>query len=540
MRCSTGENEALARALVYYRGNFEAFARDCLKIPGKTPGLPPTPLVLNKAQRYFHSRVEAHRQRNGGLVRVLAMKGRQQGISTYVEARYYHRTTLWHGVNAYILASDQAASDNIFNMVDRYQRHNPLAPPLGADNAKELEFSGRDSRYTVAIAGQKASGRSFTTHLFHGSEVAFWTNPEAHFAASVETVPPLPGTEIILESTSGGPSGKFYEMWRDAERGESEYEAIFIPWYWQDEYVRPVPDDFELSSERLDGQPSEADLVEMYSLTPAQVMFRRWKIRSSSLGTFNREYPMDAATAFLSADTGSFIPLISIVAARRREVEPSGPLIVGVDPAGPGGDRFAICGRRGHAVEFLQYRNKVGTNEAVAWIKQIIDEKKPALVNIDAGGLGSAVISAVKDLGDAYRAVVRGVNFGAPSQSKMAVPKRPGPKNRRAEMWCRLKEWLELEEGVAIIDSDELQLDLVSARLKPLHNNDTLLESKSEMRRRGARSPDLGDALALTFASLKHIPVFSDAESATAKGETKPATSTDVPMRRTGPTGWMI
>jgi hypothetical protein len=50
-----------------------------------------------------------------------------------------------------------------------------------------------------------------------------------------------------------------------------------------------------------------------------------------------------------------------------------------------------------------------------------------------------------------------------------------------------------------------LQSDLNGVRVKPTLTNDILLESKQEMRKRGVRSPDLGDALALTFASIRHI-----------------------------------
>ena len=68
-----------------------------------------------------------------------------------------------------------------------------------------------------------------------------------------------------------------------------------------------------------------------------------------------------------------------------------------------------------------------------------------------------------------------------------------------------MKEWLDLEEGVSIPDLDDLQADLIGPRLKPTHNNDFKLESKHEMVKRKVRSPDLADALALTFADLKHI-----------------------------------
>jgi hypothetical protein len=75
-----------------------------------------------------------------------------------------------------------------------------------------------------------------------------------------------------------------------------------------------------------------------------------------------------------------------------------------------------------------------------------------------------------------------------------------GPLNRRAEMWMKSKAWLELIGGVQVPDSDSLQADACG----PSYRYDALtrivLESKEDMRRRGALSPDEWDAVALTFA----------------------------------------
>jgi hypothetical protein len=72
-------------------------------------------------------------------------------------------------------------------------------------------------------------------------------------------------------------------------------------------------------------------------------------------------------------------------------------------------------------------------------------------------------------------------------------------------MWDRSREWLLLPEGVQLPDNDALQADATAPRVKPLLNNDFLLESKEDMRRRGVRSPDLWDAVILTFAELERI-----------------------------------
>ena len=69
--------------------DFEYFAGKHLRIRGKSGTI--VPLVFNRAQRHIHERIEAQRAATG-KVRALILKGRQQGCSSYVAARFYHRT----------------------------------------------------------------------------------------------------------------------------------------------------------------------------------------------------------------------------------------------------------------------------------------------------------------------------------------------------------------------------------------------------------------------------------------------------------------
>jgi hypothetical protein len=74
-------------------------------------------------------------------------------------------------------------------------------------------------------------------------------------------------------------------------------------------------------------------------------------------------------------------------------------------------------------------------------------------------------------------------------------------------MWGRLKDWIEDREGYARIPNiDDLQSDLVAVKQIHRTNGDWLLMSKADMKKAGLRSPDLGDALALTFASKEYFP----------------------------------
>ncbi len=492
--------DAALERLRTLRRDFKIYAPAVLKLRNKAGQI--QDFTFNPAQEYLHDRLE-HQKSQMGWVRALVLKGRQQGVSTYTAGRFYHRTSLHKGINTYILAHEQSASDTLFGIVDRYQRSaGALAPHVGTSNLKELEFDQLDSSYNVATAGAKAGGRGKATSLFHGSEVAFWPNAKDHFAASVQSVPLLPGTEVILESTSAGAGGDFYERCQDAEAGRGDYILVFLPWWLSPEYSREPELGFALSREEIDGEVSEEEYRDLHKLTMGNMAWRRAKmqeLRDPLL--FRREYPATSADAW-TAPPGHvpYIDALLVLRARKRSVEGIGPLVIGVDPASQGGDRFSVAWRRGLRVEKVEYRNRINHEEGVAWIRDIIDKDQPARVNIDAGNIGANMVTSLKNLGPKYVEIVRGVNFGGTSEHRLAMPKIPGPYNRRAEMWKRMKDFLELAEGVSIPDDGAIQADLVAPKQKPRLDNFMQLESKEEMKNRGIRSPDMGDAIALTFA----------------------------------------
>jgi hypothetical protein len=215
--------------------DFESFAAQHLFIRSKSGAI--IPLVFNAAQRFVHARLEEQRAETG-RVRALILKGRQQGCSTYVAARFYHRTIHARGLRTYILTHEEQATQNLFEMVERFHAHVPetVKPSIGAANAKELWFDALDSGYKVGTAGTKWVGRSSTIQLLHGSEVAFWPFADTHAAGVLQAVPDQSGTEVILESTANGVGNFFHRTWRDAEIRRNGYIAIFVPWYWQEEY----------------------------------------------------------------------------------------------------------------------------------------------------------------------------------------------------------------------------------------------------------------------------------------------------------------
>jgi hypothetical protein len=219
---------------------------------------------------------------------------------------------------------------------------------------------------------------------------------------------------------------------------------------------------------------------------------------------FKQEYPATAAEAFQFSGHDSFIAPELVMRARKADLEGIGPLVIGADPTRFGDDRFSLAWRRGRKVSKIESRQKVDVVAGANWLKQIIDADKPDRVFIDLGGVGAGTFDILQSWGPPYDRMVVGVNFGGEPQAPIRyLPgggKEPGPRNRRAEMWERSREWLNAPGGADIPDLDSLHADACGPGYSYDINQRLLLESKEQMRARGLRSPDEWDAVALTFA----------------------------------------
>lgn len=472
--------------------DFPLYARHALSLRSKADGI--MPFCLNRAQQHLHDRLEAQIAKKG-KVRAIILKGRQQGCSTYVEGRFFHKTVCTPGLRTFILTHEDAASANLFEMVQRFHQYLPDGIKVSASiaNAKEMHFDGLDSGYKVGTAGNKAAGRSSTVQLFHGSEVAFWPNAEEHAAGVMQAVPDASGTEIILESTANGLGNYYHRMWCEAERGESPFEAIFIPWYWQDEYTS--------DADGVDFGFDDRDYQRAYELTDGQLAWRRNKIAELGERQFKQEYPANAQEAFQTTGDNSLIdPAIVLKARKAKDVTPTGSLLIGVDPARFGDDRTSIIRRRNRVAFGLESHAKKDTMEVAGMVAKIIQTEDPARVFIDVGGLGAGVVDRLRELGFGNK--IEAVNFGEKALDSDKY------RNKRAECWWLMNDWLN-EPPVQIPDLDTLHADLCSPGFKQDSNQRRILESKEDIRKRGMPSPDEGDALALTFAS----PVTDYAEN---------------------------
>lgn len=206
-----------------------------------------------------------------------------------------------------------------------------------------------------------------------------------------------------------------------------------------------------------------------------------------SENAFRQEFLCD----FNAESDDVLIPIdLVIEAGNRRYVERDisyAPTVIGVDIARFGDDASVFFKRKGLVAYPPIILRKLDNMQVADRLMQYIDQEQPHAVFVDAGG-GAGVIDRVRQLG----ARVIEVPFGGRATQEKY-------KNRRSEMWIELRDWL--VSGGSIPDSLMLRADLSTPTYSFDSSGKMQLEPKDKIKERLGRSPDLADALALTFAT---------------------------------------
>lgn len=194
---------------------------------------------------------------------------------------------------------------------------------------------------------------------------------------------------------------------------------------------------------------------------------------------------------FALRDDDSLIAADLVDAAMSRDValDPQADLIFGCDIARFGSDRSVICKRRGNVV--IEMRHWSG-EDLMGTVGRIVHEAKmdnPTEICVDSIGLGGGVADRLRELG--YN--VRDVNVSESNALNQQAFRL------RDELWIAAKDWLE-SRAVKLPKDDDLRAELIAPTYSFSSSGKIKVESKSELKKRGMRSPDLADALCLTFA----------------------------------------
>jgi hypothetical protein len=269
----------------------------------------------------------------------------------------------------------------------------------------------------------------------------------------------LDNPESILIA-GGTPKGKtppvFYELWRRGMDGQKDFQSFQFSTY----------DNPYLTQQEID------DLIEEMS---------------------DEVVAQEVYGEFTDTTEFQFIEGLIIQNAIDRELHPSvydkETKILGVDIAGSGADCTVLYKRQGRQTIGIERRRGIPGDVIVNLVATTINEWQPDAVFIDAG-FNPAVIDILRN--DLGHDVTR-VDFAGRVDS-------PNYLNKRAEMWARMRDWL--ASGGSIPNDAILRKELQQQTYEFAKKDGSCvkLTSKEDMRKDGLKSPDIADALALTFA----------------------------------------
>lgn len=237
-----------------YADDFELWALECVRIVDKESGCE-VPFRLNAPQRRVLAVMEKMR-REGRPVRIIMLKARQWGGSTLIQIYMAWMQLVVHtGWNSLTCAHVKDAASGIRAMYSRLLRCYPEkmkgdSPKLWTlspyeKSASTLYVAARDCQVAIATSMAPNSVRGSNFAMAHLSEVAFWGDGDREVAQEIVrtvsgTVLRCPGSVIVMESTANGKENYFYDEWQRAVRGESDKEAIFVPWHEIELYRRAL------------------------------------------------------------------------------------------------------------------------------------------------------------------------------------------------------------------------------------------------------------------------------------------------------------
>jgi hypothetical protein len=282
--------------------DFPFYSKAALKIRTKSGEI--APLKLNPAQEILQKAIDKQMAEEG-KIRVVILKARQQGLSTYTGGYLYFSVSQQPARKAMVITHQADSTRALFDLTKRYHDNmvEILKPHTKYSSRRELSFDTLDSSYVVATAGGDAVGRGETLSHVHASELAFWPKSTAEdiWNGLSQAVPNAKGTAVFIESTANGMGNLFHTIWEGAVNGENGYIPVFIPWFIDPEYREPVPKNFKRT-------PEEKELVKKYKLDNEQLAFRRKKIAQNGIDLFNQEFPHSPEVAFLTSGRPVFNP----------------------------------------------------------------------------------------------------------------------------------------------------------------------------------------------------------------------------------------
>lgn len=160
---------------------------------------------------------------------LLLLKARQLGISWLACVSALYRCLTRKGQTILLFSQGQLEADELIRRIRfLYLNHAEAAvlPALTTDNIGELEWSNRSR--IISLPATKRAGRSFTASLVILDEFAFMQFGPQLLEAAKPTI--NDGGALWIISSADGQGTPYHQLWQQAEAGQIDYKAVFLPW----------------------------------------------------------------------------------------------------------------------------------------------------------------------------------------------------------------------------------------------------------------------------------------------------------------------
>lgn len=270
------------------------------------------PFKLNEVQLAIYQTITDCWQ-NKKPVRIVLLKPRRFGVSTLTLALALHTSIYAPGAESIIESHDLKSANYLFSILQGmfYYLDVPEKPKTqqNADGILSFRYP-HGAKITVETGRKKESGRAFQLKVFHGSEVAFWENPDSVMLGVESALSDVDLNSIsLLESTANGVGNWFYKRYQAAKKNKAgDYKALFFPWFALPDRRRdPGP----LTEDDLGHR--ERQIYDQHGLDLAQMAWYRWVLEQKCNGDEDlraQEYPTDDEEAFLASGKCRFRPVV--------------------------------------------------------------------------------------------------------------------------------------------------------------------------------------------------------------------------------------
>lgn len=223
------------------------------------------------------------------------------------------------------------------------------------------------------------------------------------------------------------------------------------------------------------------------------------KSQERTYGRDSREFKVRVLGEFPDSGENAVIPRRYVESAIGRDIiSPNGGVVWGIDP-GRGGDPTGFVSRNPKVLLELEEYRLDDSMRLVGVIKHRWDTTpsryRPKEIFVDAIGLGGPIADRLSELG--LPIIPVNVSEVAAMSDRYV--------RLRDELWYETRHWFEtMDVAIPLKEAnpyvEKLVHELASVESDYMSNGKLQVESKEKMKKRGLKSPNLADALCLTFA----------------------------------------